>query len=1248
MYRVCSPLRLVVLCGLLFTRASGPAAAVWPPPAGPGQWQEPGQRAPEPEIRPDALVFKLRDLSGVAGGVGFVPPDLLAGLPVEEVTPLFAWPGKTSSRRPERPPGVFRVTFRGPVDLAAVRRRMALRPDVEYAEPVLRARVTATTSDPYLASSGAWGQAYQDLWGLHKIAAPAAWDLATGQGVVVAVIDTGSDLGHPDLAASLWHNPGEIAGNGADDDGNGFVDDALGWDFAHGDADPSDDYGHGTHVAGTLAAVGDNGSGVVGVAWGAKVMTVKGLDENGAGDSDRLAEAIVYAAENGARVINMSWRMIGFSQVVEDALAAAYGQGVVLVASAGNDFTEAWRVHPASSRYVLCIGASTPTDLRAQFSNAGGSLDVLAPGGAESGDNGGGNILSLRSSLLSAAFPSSLWVGSGYLRLDGTSMAAPHVAGLAALLLEAQPGLTPEEVRQAIRRSAADILAAGWDLESGYGRIAAAAALGGLTVRGSARLLSPRAHDVFSGLVLEVQGTTAAPGFSSYTLESGTGASPSAWTLVTSSTTPVTGGPLASWDTSALSDGTYTLRLTVLDTSGHRFEDRLEVVVDRVRFTGPAAGSIRRGGELIPLTGWSQAPDFSHYILEYQDPDTGTWKTAGMTLSGGGQAPAEGGVLGTWDTSGLTRADYYRVRLTVFRQDGLSDTAELTLLIDPFLHPGWPRTLPNFSEGFLTLTFLDDVTAADIDGDGTRELLFAQGDQVHVLRHDGTYLAGWPQPLPSPLIAQGSPAVGDLDGDGKPELVVVTTSYEVFVFHSDGTRTGPLSQRGSSVALGDVLGDSRPELIVCGADGSVWVLGAGGTALAPPYAGTLRFPSPPVLTDLDGDGKLDIVVAETDQTLALHAFRGDGTPLTGFPVSLGAPSVWYGRFYPAAADLDADGWPEIVAGNPQCQMFAVSRTGKVLPGWPFEPAEAFEDCGPVTLSDLDGDGRAEVVAGARSTESAESATLFVLNGQGQVLPGWPLRWTGSSAFYGAGAAALADIDGDGARELVADGDADFSRPFALRGFERNGSAVPGFPRPTADIGASVTNTPAVLDLDADGLLELAWVNFRGQVFVWDLDAPARITALDWPMFRHDPGHTAAVPASSCSPASQGLDFFTVAPCRVLDTRGQPGPNGGPALGSGVPRLLPVAGRCGIPPTARAVAVNVTVTGPTAAGHLGFAVGGCPVPPGTSTINFSAGQTRANLAILPLATNGTGAITVFPTVLAAGNVHLILDVTGYFE
>ena len=208
-----------------------------------------------------------------------------------------------------------------------------------YVEPVFRIQVSATPNDPR----------FDELWGLHNegqsdgtvdadIDAPEAWDATVGSGnTIVAVIDTGVDYTHPDLQANMWVNADEIPGDGLDNDGNGFVDDIHGYDFANHDADPLDDNNHGTHVAGTIAAVGDNGIGVTGINWHAQIMALKFLNAQGSGDTDDAIEALNYAVANGARISNNSWGFSGgFSQSLYDAIEAARDADHVFVAAAGN------------------------------------------------------------------------------------------------------------------------------------------------------------------------------------------------------------------------------------------------------------------------------------------------------------------------------------------------------------------------------------------------------------------------------------------------------------------------------------------------------------------------------------------------------------------------------------------------------------------------------------------------------------------------------------------------------------------------------------------------------------------------------------------------------------------------------------------------------------------------------------------------------------------------------------------------
>jgi subtilisin family serine protease len=318
---------------------------------------------------------------------------------------------------------------------------------VLYVEPNYYLYAIETIPDPVSVAAAVRQNApvipndprFGDLWNMNNgndadIDAPEAWAKQTGSNnVIVGVIDTGIDYDHEDLKDNIWFNPGETGGgkenNGVDDDGNGYVDDFRGWNFIFNRNDPYDDNDHGTHVAGTVGAIGNNGKGVVGVNWRVKMMALKFLDRNGSGSTDDAVEAIVYATRMGAKILSNSWGGGERSNALEDAIRFANDNGVIFVAAAGNDGSNTDNAANYPSNYevpnVISVASSDRNDRLSSFSNFGRrSVDLAAPG----------------SSILSAR------PLSRYQTLSGTSMATPHVAGVAALIWAQYPSLNMHQV----------------------------------------------------------------------------------------------------------------------------------------------------------------------------------------------------------------------------------------------------------------------------------------------------------------------------------------------------------------------------------------------------------------------------------------------------------------------------------------------------------------------------------------------------------------------------------------------------------------------------------------------------------------------------------------------------------------------------------------------------------------------------------------------------------------------------------
>ncbi len=383
--------------------------------------------------------------------------------------------GRTSMKRVKLPKSV---------SVEAAIQKLKNDPSVEYVGPnhILHIASVFPNDDIFVNGYEDWIYGdYIPQWGLYNegsradIHAPEAWSITTGSpNVPIAIIDTGCDYTHPDLAAKIWTNPREVPNNGIDDDHNGFIDDTMGWDFVNSDNDPMDDnvdpYGfgmklfHGTFTSGVAAAETNNSIGMAGVAWGCPIVPIKVMAADGSGLESDVAAGVTYAVDMGIKVLNMSLAGTDDVPALKNAVDYAWQHGALCICASGNEGVST-DMYPACYSTALAVGASNESDQRCTAtdwgdggSNYGSYLDVVAPGTKIIG-------------------PSSMLEPQTYYYNDGTSAAAPFVSGTAALLWSAHPEWTNQKVFLQLTRTADDISPAGWDQYTGFGRINAYRAL---------------------------------------------------------------------------------------------------------------------------------------------------------------------------------------------------------------------------------------------------------------------------------------------------------------------------------------------------------------------------------------------------------------------------------------------------------------------------------------------------------------------------------------------------------------------------------------------------------------------------------------------------------------------------------------------------------------------------------------------------------------------------------------------------
>ncbi len=849
-----------------------------------------------------------------------------------------ALPGATGLQLVRLPPGA---------SVTEALRVAAARPEVLYAEPNYVISAHALPNDPGFPDQ--WSLSNTGQFGApgHDIHAPQAWDLTTGsRDVVVAVLDGGLDVGHPDLVPNLWSNPADCDADGVDDDGNGRVDDCHGISVVPGDPDLMDRDGHGSHVAGTIAAAGDNGVGIAGVAWRTSLVGCKFIGADGLGSVAGAVACLDYVAalkDAGVNVVatNNSWGGRFQSRALSEAIDAQRQRGILFVASAGNDGhdVDLGPVAPCSdaSPNVICVGASGAGDEPPAWSNLGRrTVHLVAPGVA---------ILS--------TVPGGY---GGYQVLDGTSMAAPHVTGAVALLHAGLPGADWRQVKNRLLASAEPVGSAytvtGGRLDAYRALTCTAATLGrrlapttdALTTSGKAAITLSALHIDCGAPAGEVT-VAVAPGGAAVVLRddgqapdlaAGDGVYAAAWTPpgggrfdlafpggdhLTVDVDPdlKAGFPAQVWRDGA-SPWSLPNPVTVGDLDG---DGTLEIVTGGLPSAEvnafEASGAWVPGWPLLPgysTPGWErgaavtalartqQAPPRLDVAIAYGRREGSNHLASFAVASGAAELLWGGGFVQPQPTA-----------RTPFAADLDGDG------LDEFGFNGFLRSGDNTYWAPLE-TGPGGVAAADLFGDGRRLLVYQHAPQGGLLAVDllaGELVPGFPVPTTGI-----DPVVGDVDGDGVPEIVVVA-----------GT------------------GQATSEARIYGVNGLLK-----GTA---PLTG--GWPSPPALADLDGDGALDIVVLASLPG-ALNAVRADGAAVPGWPVVWGEAAE-AGASAPVIGDVDGDGQPDVavtthvVGGGAAGHARVLDRSGLAVSGFPKAlPIGA----GAVpAIADLDGDGRNELV-----------------------------------------------------------------------------------------------------------------------------------------------------------------------------------------------------------------------------------------------------------------------------------------------
>ncbi len=851
-------------------------------------------------------------------------------------------------------------------DVLAARDAFRTSPDVECSDSYDIPQLFYFPNDPQRTSQ----------WHLTRIHAYEAWDLFRGdttRTAIVSIVDTGVYWAHPDLAPNMWVNEAEDINangtmdtgdiNGVDDDGNGYIDDVIGWDLGFNDRDPREDAPiHGTHVSGCASEATDNNLNGAGIGFKARIMAVKGARHD---TLTTVYQGMTYAADNYTNIINCSWGSTTFNQGYQNIVNTIWGSGVVIVAAAGNNYNST-RIYPGAYNNVLSVAALNSTDHKPDFSSYGTWVDVSAPG----------------------VGVYSTWSSNAMMSLDGTSMASPITAGLAALLRAAHPGWTNQDIVDCIVNTTdnIDALNPSYVGQLGSGRINAFTALGSssfpnITVDSSWATITNDDGDgkINPGesfnLTLTLGNMWADANNVNVTIRSAgfdiTDSTASFGNILHNQQSTNTGDPLLLTAHRDLVPGIQPIMIHIAADSTYSKDDTITVTVsmDQIGFPMDIPGNI----ESSPIIFDFDRDGDNELVFSANDRNVYAIEPNGTNSAGWPQAvtgdPITGPAIGDID------------------HDGSNEIVEVSKDGKFYAWHANGAAVTNFPVS-KNGTFYSGALLADINGDQNLEIIAGSfsDNKVYVVKSDGSDLAGWPSAAINKWY--GSASAGDIDEDGLPEIIYAGFDSTLHVWNADGSEVAgfPVRLAGQvwcAPSVGDLNNDTHLEIVVATySPGKVYLidhLGQIMTGFPVSYSTSLR--STPALVDLNNDNNLEIIFGTSDGNL--RALKIDGTDLTGFPVAVG--NSVFGT--PVVGDITGDRLPDIVVGTTGGNLYGVDRTGATLGNFPILGSSSRQIAGTVALGDLDHDGRMEIVVPIKAT----GANLVVYDYRVQALVG-DLKW----------------------------------------------------------------------------------------------------------------------------------------------------------------------------------------------------------------------------------------------------------------